>query len=446
MDPMPSQDLGARRYRRAAWSAMANVAARGAGILLMILTVHWATPYLGPERFGVLATFTSFAAMLSFLDLGIGNALINRVATVGAQGDVEALRRVVTAGIAWLLLIGAGAASVLATLSTLLPWSTLFKLSDAAIAAEAARSALIFSALFGIHLVASAPLKILIGLQRGYAAHSVSAVGTLCACIAVWFAIRREAPIDVILASGFGTQSVIGLSALMIVGREGLIRGPLVRAMLAERDALLSSGALFLLLQLGVMVGSGCDSLILASIGGAAHVAAFAIALRLFMVATQPVAVLNAALWPSYADAQARGDHRFVRQALARSVLISVGGGGLVIVLLLFLAPTLIPLWTSGSIDVPQSLLALMAVWSVVEVAANAFGIYLNGTHVIRPQVIVVLVFCAVALPAKMLAVSMAGAHGLVLASIGSYLLVNVGLYATVYRDRVLEPLRLVRS
>ncbi|MGH8517701.1 MAG: hypothetical protein ACREUE_09600, partial [Panacagrimonas sp.] len=58
MEPLPSPDLGPKRYRRAAGNALANMAARSAGILLMILTVHWATPYLGPERFGVLATFT----------------------------------------------------------------------------------------------------------------------------------------------------------------------------------------------------------------------------------------------------------------------------------------------------------------------------------------------------------------------------------------------------
>ena len=88
-----------------------------------------------------------------------------------------------------------------------------------------------------------------------------------------------------------------------------------------------------------------------------------------------------------------------------------------------------------------MGLIAVFATWTVVEIAGTVFGTYLNGAGIVREQVVVVLCFCAVAVPLKVWATLQAGAAGLVAATITAYLVTVVGLYATVYRHRVLEPL-----
>ena len=80
------------------------------------------------------------------------------------------------------------------------------------------------------------------------------------------------------------------------------------------------------------------------------------------------------------------------------------------------------------------------SVWSVLEATGNAFGTYLNGCGIVRPQVAVVLAFCAVVLPLKIVLGARFGVAGIVAASILAYLLVVVGLYSTVLRKRVLRP------
>ena len=121
LDDGSAEGRTAERYRLAAWGAIASLGARSASMLLMVLTVHWAAPYLGAERFGVWATFASLAAMLSFLDLGVGNAMVNRVAHMQASADDHALRRVITGGISWLLLIGATASAGLVVATIVIP-------------------------------------------------------------------------------------------------------------------------------------------------------------------------------------------------------------------------------------------------------------------------------------------------------------------------------------
>lgn len=431
----------AERYRLAAWGALANFVSRAVGMLMMVLTVHWATPYLGVERFGVWATFASMGVMLSFLDLGVGNALVNRVAKAAAGGDAEALQRVVTSGVGWLALIGVATTSLLMVGAVTIPWGTLLKLSSAAASEEAREAAVAFSAWFGLNLLSAGLLKLLVGQQRSHEAHLISATGALLACVALWWACSQRVSIATLLVAGFGVRSVAGLVIIPLLRARSQLRLSRLAACVRNERGILKTGSLFLLLQIGTMVGWGSDSFLLAGLVGADQVAVFAIAQRLFQFASQPVLVLNAPLWAAYADAVARTDSAFVRSTLLRSVLVSVGGGGALAVFLLLIGPWLIPHWTQGAVAVPWTLLVLMASWTLIEAGGTAFGIYLNGAGIVREQVVVVMCFCAVALPLKVFATLEAGATGLVSATIVAYLATNIALYTTLYRRRVLQPL-----
>jgi O-antigen/teichoic acid export membrane protein len=433
----------AERYRLAALGTLANFASRAASMLAIVLTVHLAAPVLGAERFGVWATFTSLVAALSFLDLGVGNALINRVASAAAGKDPAELQRVVGAGIGWLALIGGLVALCLAIVALAVPWDSLFKLSSSANARETRDAALVFSGLFGLHTFSSGLLKLLIGQQRAYEAHLIAAAAAIAACVVVAYRIEPLTSVGDLLLMLFGVQSIAGLCVLPLLMMRGQLDMPgLPAGMRAESNELLRTGSLFFVLQVGTMVGWGADSLMVAGLGGAADVAAFAIVLRLFQFASQPVAVLNSALWAAYADANARGDRDFIRQTLKRSAIVSVGGGGTAAILLFLLGPWIIPRWTQDAIDAPISLLAAFALWTVVEVGGIAFGTYLNGVGIVREQVMVVVTFCFVAVPLKVWAMLEAGATGLVVATTLAYVLTVGVLYGFYFRRRVLEPLR----
>jgi hypothetical protein len=56
-------------------------------------------------------------------------------------------------------------------------------------------------------------------------------------------------------------------------------------------------------------------------------------------------------------------------------------------------------------------------------------------------QVIVVICFCIVALPVKIIAAMHAGAFGLVTATTAAYAVTVAGLYGTVFRARILAPI-----
>lgn len=448
LQPFPSsseEDRAAERYRLAALGAISTAVSRLAGIALIVLSVRWTTPVLGAERFGVWATFSSLTVMLSFLDLGVGNALVNRVAHATAKDDPQELSRVVMGGISWLAVIGLAGTALLAAAGAWIPWTRFFGLSSLAIGRETRTAALVYSGLFGLNIFSGGLLKILTGQQRSHEAQAIAAIGALLACTTTWWMVQHSPYIGTLLLANVGTQSVATLILIMLLlhRRHMLDFRMAFVSMMNERKALLTTSVLFLMLQIGTMIGWGGDSFLLAGIVGASDVAAFAVAQRLFLFASQPVSILNGSLWAAYADAHARNDRGFIRMTLLSSSLVSMIIVTGISIVLLSSGRWIVALWTENTIAVPWLLLAAFAVWTPLESAGSVLSVYLNGTGIVREQVIVVICFCIVALPAKIIAAMHAGAFGLVTATTAAYAVTVVGLYGTVFRERILTPIGL---
>ena len=442
-DTSTTEGRAAERYRAATLGALANVASRIASMLALVLAIYLATPVLGPERFGIWAMFAALAAALSFLDLGVGNALINRVAHAQAGSEAELLRSLVTAGVGWLCVVGLASAVLLLTLNLLVPWGRVLHLSSPQIEAEARFAGYAFASIFGMHLLSSGALKILIGQQKSYESHLLAMAGALMALLVLWLTTDSNTTVAALLLKTFGAPTLIGLSALALLKARGLIDLPSIRRhMSTHGPSLLRTGSLFLVLQIATMAGWGLDALILGAVAGATAVAAFAITQRLFQFASQPIAVFLTPLWAAYADAVAKQDGNFVRTTLAKSMAASAVASVALTLPLALLGPYLVEYWTRGTVQVATSLLVAMAFWTVLEIVGTAFATYLNGAGIVRQQVVVSMIFCCIALPLKLVATQYFGATGIVTATSLIYVLVVVGLYATVFRKSVLEPLR----
>jgi O-antigen/teichoic acid export membrane protein len=132
------------RYVRAARSAASNSVSAALGFAVVLLSVSFTLPYLGQERFGIGMTISGLAVILSVLDLGVANGLVNLVADAKTSGDHEKLRTIVTRGVLLLVVIGVAAGAVLVGAMRLLDFQRLFKIESADVAREAVVSILVF--------------------------------------------------------------------------------------------------------------------------------------------------------------------------------------------------------------------------------------------------------------------------------------------------------------
>lgn len=430
------------RHRRVLLTMGANVLARGTSLLVIILTLRIALPYLGQERYGALATVVSFSALLTFLDLGIGNALVGRVAQASVTAGESGLAGLVSRATWVLASIGLAIATVLGLLATFAPLAWAFKDVSAGVLLEVRHTLLLFAVLFGLSIPLGAAQKVYHGLQRGYVVHLVTTGFMLAGLGLLALLTTLDAPMPAFLFAGYGMQVLSGGALLIMLARGGGLTGPRLEYFVgpATRD-LLRVGGLFFFLQLGVMAGWGGDALILSATIGPAAVVVFTIVDRASQLVTVPLTMVNAPLWASYAEAFARGDTGYIRKTLRRSLVFTVAGALGMSAALYAASGPLFRFMAKATVAVPVAFLVAFLAWIVLRAVGDSLAMYLNGVHVLRPQLAVVVLYVALSVPVKVVVASGYGLAPFVVASLSCYILAVVVPYLTVFRRQVLLPL-----
>lgn len=433
----------AERYRIIAWTVLTSIFARGMGLVLMLVSVGATVSYLGTERFGVWMTISSFSAMLTFLDLGMGNALTNRVSEAASENNHDKLSDTISGGLGVLLILALLIAGLLAMAAHLLPWEMIIKTESTLVIDELELSIVIFTILFSCSTFTNGIAKILSGLQRGFEVHIASLIGSLISLAAILYASSVEAAIPALLLSsmiGPILANLLLLTRLTSRGYFSIARS--YRTISKVAPNLINQGALFFLLQIGTMVGWGADSLIIANTAGATSVAAFAIYQRLTQFISQPLLILNAPLWPAYADAYFRGDKAFIQKTFKRNFIFTLLISSTGAIFLIFSGSSLAQYWTKNEISPDHKLLLTMAIWMILFDAGNSLGTLLNGIGVIKQQVWVVSCFILLALPLKYWLGLSNGAAGVIFAGILAYSISTALGYGLIFRKDIKEKIQ----
>lgn len=423
-----------RRYVLAGLSTIANIGSKGLSLLVLYVSVPLTISYLGSARFGVWMTLASLISFLGFLDFGIGSSLLNEVAHHGVWEDKERLKQVITHGLLLLTAVGLVLGTVLYSSASYLPLQALFDSKANIDRIELRNAAQALAVMIGLSLPLVGIQRVFAGLQHAFFYHIMFGVGSLISLGLLVMLSRQHAPIDELLLATFGVQLVATTPLLGVLAYRGLIGG--FERIVFENDAraLLGQGGLFFILAIGGAIAWDSDFIILSKTVGAAEVAVYAVAVRMFQLVELPLQMANQPLWSAYADAKSCGSSRFLRITLFRAFSATLVVGAVGVFLLTLLRNPILRIWIHRSVAIPLGLAIAMAVWTVVRASGNSFGMYLNGVRVVRPQVVVVIVFCILALPLKVWAAGRYSAVGLVLASLGCFLLTVWGPYLTVYR------------
>ena len=88
-----------------------------------------------------------------------------------------------------------------------------------------------------------------------------------------------------------------------------------------------------------------------------------------------------------------------------------------------------------------RAFLAVFLLWAILRALGDSLAMYLNGIHMLRPQVILVLLFVAVSIPSKILLAATSSLTGFVVASILSYLVATVIPIFTYFRKEIFSAI-----
>jgi O-antigen/teichoic acid export membrane protein len=438
---------GAKRNRRALINGITAVSGRVAQIAVSLITVPLTIHYLGKERFGLWMTISSVLTIAAFADFGIGNGMLNSVSDAYGKDDRDAVRHVVSSGLAVLAVMGGLLLAFFFVIYRFVSWADLLRVVTPLARSEAGPAIAVFAVCFALNIPLGAIQKVQMGLQESYLTNLWQLSGALVSLAGVVLGIHMHVGLPLlltaiagvpVLAAACNTAQFFGLKERDLRPRWKMISYDHVR-----RIAIL--GGLFFVLQSVVAIAFSADSFIVARSLGAVVVPDYAIPQRMFSLISVIVAMMVSPLWPAYGEAISRGDMAWVRRTLTGSLLLVFGGTCVASGVLFIVSRRLILWWVGPHITPPTLLLLGLAVWTVLDCCGNTLAMFMNGATIMRFQIIVASAFGITCLATKLLLVHKYGIAAVPWATIGTYVLISA-IPGTIYVLRFFKRANIPRQ
>jgi O-antigen/teichoic acid export membrane protein len=342
------------RYRRAALSGITAGGSKSIRLLTTLVAVPATVGYLGAERFGLWMSLSSLIALaFGFADLGLGCALQNAISAANGKNDRNRIRRDVSSATFVLVTVPALMLGLFLALYAHVPWARIFNLRTF----SAVRGAGPAVALLGVCYLATIPLgaagRVQVGFQEGYRAGAwdglAAGLGLVGTLIAARF--RADLPMLVLASSGTPLIAYAGNSLAEFGWRRPWLRPRWRWLEWRQARALVGSGIQFLLASAGTLALIGAPVLVIGNRFGAAAAGPYALAYKILAIPMTMLALFWVPLWPAYADAQARGDHHWIRSTLGRSRKLVCFVLAPAILGLALGTPWMVAAWTGGRLQ-----------------------------------------------------------------------------------------------
>ncbi|MBS2038463.1 hypothetical protein JST97_26020 [bacterium] len=364
---------------------------------------------LGPEDFGVWTALASINALDQMMDLGMGNSLVNAVATArgrGEEGRVGVLASLVLRKLSMVTLV---VASLLAGLSLVLDPSRVFVF----IRPENGPAHLALLVILGT-LVLSTPLSVVEKVEAGYqrfhyiwVSQIVANLTTLSIFGFCWLRHLRPgmAAIALIVIGPFFLARIVNwivffgfLAPHLRPRREYFSSGVDL-----EWERVNRTGWMFFILQWSYLLCFSADYMIVGNVVGGSAVGAFACVSTYTAAAGILPTLLIQPLWPAYNEAAAANDYAWCSRVFRRVTLSALGLAVCGCLGLQFLKGFLLPRFAPG-IPISQAILLAAFAGVVLESLKFSLNTLLNGFDQLRFLVITHVIFFVLATPFKVLA------------------------------------------
>lgn len=421
------------RHRRIALTAVTSAAAKAITIVTSFVTVPLTLNYLGAERYGLWMTISSVIAMMAFADFGIGNGLMNAVAEAYGKNDKDALKQHIANAMVILGLIAIIILLLFFTTYSFVDWGSFFNVKSQLAIHEATPALAVFVVCFALGIPAGIVQRVQMGLQQGFASSIWQAGGSVLGFLLTLLVIYAKGGLPwLVMSLGGAPVIMLVLNGLFffVIQRRDLLPA-LLQISKSGMKRILHGGLLFFILQLTVAIAYTSDNLIIAKVLGPSFVSQYSVVSKLFegLLMVQGLAIMP--LWPAYGEAKARGDKRWIKNTLSKSVYMTLLIIVPVTLALVLLNKQIFAYWIGTSHIISFSLVACYGGWFLLKGVGATYSMFFNGMNVLRLQIILAGIFMISSISAKLYFIIHFGLPGLLIGLILTYSCVSLvpGIY-----------------
>ena len=413
-----------KRIIKTAWSGLAaRILNMGISLLMVPLALH----YLGKEQYGLWVAVSSMISMLSFMDGGAGNAVVNMISHASADNKQDIPKIVSTAffSLMGLALIGC---LIFFGIHPYVSWGKVLGITESVTISDLNNTVLIVGIFFFVNIFLTLVGKIQRGMQEGNLDNFWSGVASLLSLMLVYWCIQEDQGFIVftiaILAGPMLAYLASNIHYLFISRNELRPRFVNIESSIAKN--IFKVGGMFFVLQIAVVIQGQANNVIIANMLGAAEVSTYSICMKLFLIPPAMLGLVLTPLWPAYREAFASGDMLWIKriffQSMRWSLLISIPSA---FILVLF-GEKIIDLWVGHETTPSVELLVGCGLWLVLSTLGNAVAVFLNGLQLVKAQLIVTISTAIVNISLTIFLIPKIGTAGAVFGSVFAFFICTI--------------------
>jgi O-antigen/teichoic acid export membrane protein len=347
------------RYRRSALTTVFTIIASVVSMATTFISVPLTLHYLGVERYGLWMTISTIVMFMGFMDLGLGNGLVNAISHASGRQEINKVQKAIAS--VFYILVGCSIFLFILFAASyfFIPWQYIYNISSFQGINEAGPATAILIICFLINLILSIAQKVQIGYQEGYVNNFWQIIGNITGLIAIIVTIKLNGglPWLVMAISGLPliATAINGYNLFYIKRRELLPNWK--NFDYATGQTLIKSGFFFFLLWLVNILGTSTDKLIIAQFLGAEEVAKYAIVEKLFSIILL-VQFVTVPLWPAFGEAIAKRDFVWAQRTFKYAAIVTFLLSSIICIFLFAFAKDIIQYWVGQSVNPSLSLIA----------------------------------------------------------------------------------------
>jgi len=421
-----AEGLKSNRIRKIVLASSSAVIHRVVTLGTTLISIPLTLNYLGEERFAVWMIVSSILSLMTFSDMGLGNALVNIISGSDASdnktdGRVNAC---ISTTFFMLVMISIIGGLTYIAIEEYISWSEIFNVSSDLAKEESGVVGLLVVAIFLISLPIGLVQKVQMGLQNIHLNNLWLTLGSILSLIGVLFSVSMKLGLPWLLFSiliGPVIANICNGVKLFFWDRRDL-RPNLKKFNIKELIKVAKIGMLFFLLQISSLAANSLDTIVIAQLLGAKNVAVYAVVKKIFLLA-QLGQYLISPFWPVFNEAMANDDYKWAKKTLTKIIFLSISLGLLSTLPILLLGDWIISTWINPELYVPPFLFFGFFLWTILINYGGCMSVFMNSDLFIKRQLIIVIAASFASLLFQILFCSLYGVSGAIYGVLVGHLL-----------------------
>lgn len=395
-----------KRSQNVVVGSVSRIGARAIAICLNFFCTSIVVRYLSPNEYGLWAILISFNSCISNLNMGLGNSVRNKMAslseTAGASDAQHGNNQTYFLSVVyWVGFIASVCIILVFIVFRFVGLGNLINSQEPALIRLGNVSIALSLLLLLINLSFSLYEPGFYAYQQTHWLSLIEVLRSFFSTGLLLFLVHIQGPFVSLVVANFGSLlffSVLGFFFFLTLRKWRFVFLGL-KAHFSIVKELMASGILFLVLALSGFIIFMTDTLLVNFISGVSAAGDFSLVQTLFRVIVGLHIMILTPLWSAYTAAAAKGEWNWCRRSLIFSALLTVVYYGIACFLLVLFGNQIVKLWTGRIYGNNLSLRLALGVWAFLYGWLATVCIFLNGLGRIRLEVFLMAIAAAVNIP-----------------------------------------------